>query len=226
MFEAEPLGELPFQGDSEVYLQNGGDPDYEIQLPSTFGIQAMAIGYFWIDLTDAPSSGNAVPYIKFGGQRTNGDGTNAGDFGETLPFDITGGGFPVNILGKYIPLGSIFIKCSGGNSPNDFVPYIDQYVYGHFIFTPNNYVNVAGPYSDNVVYWTGDVVTGIIPDTPPASGMPFYSGYIQMQMYNDGLGTNNTDTRFVDPIGISGIAPPTDGTFNDTWIPWITGIQT
>lgn len=225
ILESEASNTVPFTDKDEVYLQNGGDPDYTLEIPIPFvpsnGNPSTA-AYFWINL-DQDENGNTSPQIHFGGFWSLNNGNFAThNFGDPIPFEFGPRAFPVtqNIIGNTLVIGSIQINAA--ESPNktqgNYKPYIVQNQIGHACMVPSNYNAVAGTYSDNAIYYTGDIVY-YPPVSLPASGTPYVASYLQAQNYADEF-SNPVDLRGVSAVGISGIAPSGDGTATTAWIPW------
>lgn len=204
-----PFNGPPFRNEDEIYLANGGDPEYLMPAGGT--------GWFWLQLDDngqwADMGESAlVPTIHFGGI-TNVDGADV-TFGDAPPWImLEGGGVGIfnlpqipNIQGQYFIIGEI--------STFQGQMWINQFVNWHFNELNNNFLNWAGTYSENFIYWTGDVVFGVDGVQPRF--------FMQMLGYN-GVGDDGFDPGLMPatqmPFGVSGWSPDDDAISGAVWVP-------
>ena len=231
------LGQLPFVDNNEVFLVNGGDPDYILFGPDQDPDVWFSFAYFWASLdasTIAESGQPAVINIHFGGFYYKG-----GDyipFGDEMPFDGTytnhpgGPGFytPVfpGLMTNYFFIGTIFMLFQQGYIASGNVgfvgkPYITNYVNWHQTLIPTNYGCMAGDYSDSIIYYTGDLVNGYASDQGVSSGDPYVYLWVQSYAYANGDdGDPVVDLRNTQQLGIWGQAPPAEASGDFYWMPY------
>lgn len=197
---------LPLNFKNEVYLTNGGDPEYTAKPDS--------ISFFWIQM-DVDGNGVSSANIHFGGW-LYADGSLFGDKPPWIVESPTGFYFgnlyslPVvsNVISTYTVLGDI-------NIFNGKV-YIGQYIHDHLITLPDNYFRYVGQYDDSHIYWTGDIVTDSGEGGPSIDG--FWVQLAGLANFTDSGPVSGYQGN-VGCIGISGTSP-----FEDGWGSGVKGV--